>query len=154
MQSWIKFMLRCLSPFWDLLSIKAPLYLRLSLLQAQPSENFYRLTFGYVSTIKHMAAALPQLFDEEKFLQALQGFAVPDGEDKGTKWKTYATWQVNINQNVNKKSQLYWDEAVTSQISNKALKVSCMWCICQAVRWMPELIPGAGHHTSPWFFRC
>ena len=26
----------------------------------------------------------------ESDCQALQGFAVPDGEDKGTKWKTYA----------------------------------------------------------------
>lgn len=116
-------MLRCLSPFWDLLSIKAPLYLRLSLLQAQPSENLYRLTFGYGSTIKHMAAALPvhQLFDEEKFLQALQGFAVPDGEDKGTKWKTYATWQANIIMST-KNPNSNWDEAVTSQISTVILK--------------------------------
>lgn len=30
-----------------------------------------------------------RLFEQLALLQALQGFAVPDGEDKGTKWKTY-----------------------------------------------------------------
>lgn len=30
-----------------------------------------------------------RLFEQLSLLQALQGFAVPDGEDKSTKWKTY-----------------------------------------------------------------
>ncbi|CAL1170699.1 unnamed protein product [Cladocopium goreaui] len=30
-----------------------------------------------------------RFFEQLSLLQALQGFAVPDGEDKGTKWKTY-----------------------------------------------------------------
>lgn len=30
-----------------------------------------------------------RLFEQLSLLQALQGFAVPDGEDTGTKWKTY-----------------------------------------------------------------
>lgn len=30
-----------------------------------------------------------RLFEQLALLQALQGFAVPDGSDKGTKWKTY-----------------------------------------------------------------
>lgn len=56
-----------------------------------------------------------------EFLQALQGFAVPDGEDKGTKWKTYATWQANIIMST-KNPNSNWDEAVTSQISTVTLK--------------------------------
>lgn len=56
-----------------------------------------------------------------EFLQALQGFAVPDGEDKGTKWKTYATWQANIIMST-KNPNSNWDEAVTSQISTVILK--------------------------------
>jgi len=31
-----------------------------------------------------------RLFEQLALLQALQGFAVPDGEDKSTKWKSYA----------------------------------------------------------------
>lgn len=74
-----------------------------------------------------------------EFLQALQGFAVPDGEDKGTKWKTYATWQVDIIQNVNKKSQLYlgWSCDLPAYVE--------LWGECRNL----FLGQGITHHRGP-----
>jgi len=58
-------------------------------------SNDFNTKFNWTRVVGRKIIFLFDTVDQSRFfeqlalLQALQGFAVPDGEDKGTKWKTY-----------------------------------------------------------------
>jgi hypothetical protein len=67
------------------------------------------------------------------FGQALQGFAVPDGEDKGTKWKTYAALQNISWSSLDARCTQRTFEDLKTRCKALQGVFHCFWCKCQTI---------------------